>query len=76
MRRKKSPLSSDPLHAHLQAADWPWLDRFEAAPQLARFVNRQALLPVADLIASQNPWLDLRPFCLNYWLSRLNGHAS
>ena len=76
LRRKKSPLASDPLHAHLQAADWLWLDRFEAAPQLARFVNRKALLPVADLIASQNPWLDLRPFCLNYWLSRLNGHAS
>ena len=70
LRRKKTPLADDPLRLHLQRADWPRLNRFEAAPQLAQFVDRSALPQVGGVEGSQNPWLDLRPFCLNYWLSR------
>lgn len=73
LRRKKSPLADEPLRIQLQAHDWSWVDRFEASPQLARFVDRAAIPPVARLAAGHNPWSDLRPFCLNYWLSRDNG---
>jgi asparagine synthase (glutamine-hydrolysing) len=76
LRRPKSPLTSDPLRAHLQARDYSWLDRFEATPQLARFVNRRAIPRVATIANAENTWLDLRPFCLNYWLSRVNDYAS
>lgn len=72
LRRRKSPLAGDPLRAHLRTLDCSWMDRFEASPHLARFVNRPAVPPVAG---AQNPWLDLRPFCLNYWLTRVNDHA-
>ena len=75
LHRAKSPLASDPLQAHLQTADCSWVDRFEASPRLARFVDRRAIPAVASEAGSQNPWFDLRPFCLNYWLSRVNGHA-
>ena len=74
--RKKTPLAADPLQAHLQAAQPSWLDRFEAAPQLARFVNRDRVPPVTGPAASENVWTDLRPFCLNYWLSRGHDHAT
>ena len=70
LRRRKAPLSDDPLRLQLRAGDWSWLDRFEASPQLARFVNRAAIPPLA---AGHNPWRNLRPFCLNYWLSRDDG---
>ena len=76
LRRPKSPLAGDPLRAHLQTVDCSWLDRFEASPDLARFVNRTAIPPIANAASTANPWLDLRPFCLNYWLSRVNDHAS
>jgi asparagine synthase (glutamine-hydrolysing) len=76
LRRPKSPLAADPLRAHLQMIDCSWLDRFDPSPQLARFVNRAAIPPIVSAASSQNPWLDLRPFCLNYWLSRVNDHAS
>lgn len=73
LRRKKSPLMDDPLRIQLQAHDWSWIDRFEASPQLTRFVNRAAVPPLTHLAAGPNPWSDLRPFCLNYWLSRDSG---
>jgi asparagine synthase (glutamine-hydrolysing) len=68
LRRRKSPLADDPLRLQLQEGDWSWLDRFGASPQLSRFINRAALPSFAGL--AENPWSDLRPFCLNYWLSR------
>ena len=70
LRRQKSPLAEEPLRVQLQAHDWSWLDRFEASPQLGRFIDRAAVPAVATLAAGENPWSDLRPFCLNYWLSR------
>ena len=76
LRRPKSPLAADPLRAHLQMIDCSWLDRLDPSPQLARFVNRAAIPPIVRAASSPNPWLDLRPFCLNYWLSRVNDHAS
>jgi asparagine synthase (glutamine-hydrolysing) len=73
LQRPKAPLAGDPLRAHLQTEDCSWLDGFEESPHLERFVNRSAIPPIAY---TQNPWLDLRPFCLNYWLSRVNDYAS
>ena len=75
LRRKKSPLAEEPLRVHFRARDWSWLDRFDASPDLARFVNRESIPPLVRLAAGDNPWPDLRPFCLNYWLSRDNGRC-
>lgn len=68
LRRSKTTLAGDPLRAHLRNTDCAWLNHFEATPQLSRFVNRYAIPPVAS--AGRDPWVDLRPMCLNYWLSR------
>ncbi len=70
LQRSKSPLAGDPLRAHLQTADMSWIERVEIAPQLSRFVNRQALPSAASAAAAQDPWAHLRPLCLNYWLLR------
>jgi asparagine synthase (glutamine-hydrolysing) len=76
LRRAKAPLADDPLRVHVRNTDCSRLDRFEAAPELSRFVNRSAIPPVAGMAAGQNLWRDLRPLCLNYWLSRVNRHVS
>jgi asparagine synthase (glutamine-hydrolysing) len=76
LSRPKTPLANDPLRVHLRRRDFSQLDRFEAAPQLSRFVDRGAIPTVAGMAAGQNSWMDLRPLCLNYWLSRLNRYAS
>ena len=75
LRRPKSPFLFEPVRAHLLTPDLSWLNRFEAAPQLSRFVERRAVPPVATIAAAPDPWVDLRPLCLNYWLSRVNAHA-
>ena len=75
LRRPKTALGGDPLRAHLRRADWSRLDRFVAEPQLSQFVNRAAIPSVAAMTAGENLWLDLRPLCLNYWLSRINRYA-
>ena len=74
--RPKTPLAGDPLHAHLQSANLSRFDRFVPAPQLSRFVDRQAVPSVARIRAAADPWIDLRPLCLNYWLLRLDHHAA
>lgn len=76
LERPKSPLRGDPIRTHLQTSDVSWIDRLEAAPALSRFVNRRALPPAASAAAAADPWADLRPLCLNYWLLRAQRGAS
>ena len=74
LRRAKTPLPADPLRAHLQTTDLSWFDSFVAAPELSRFVNRRAVRPASELPRAADPWVDLRPLCLNYWLRNRHAH--
>lgn len=65
--RRKVPLAGDPLRAWLLTTRAPWLDGFDAAAELADFVDRNAI-PV--LKGGVDPWLPVRPLCLNAWLKR------
>ncbi len=69
--RRKSPLAGDPLRASLKLAGAERLDRFDAAPELARFVDLAAIPPLAGGGADTDPGLHIRPLCLNYWLTRV-----
>jgi asparagine synthase (glutamine-hydrolysing) len=66
--RPKTPLAGDPLCANLRESGAASLDGFDAGPDLARFVNRHAIPPLASV---DDPWLHLRPLCLDVWLKRL-----
>jgi asparagine synthase (glutamine-hydrolysing) len=72
LRRPKTPLPADPLRAHLQNLNLSWFDSVEAAPELSRFVNRSDVPPAARIVNAADPWVDLRPLCLNYWLLGLS----
>lgn len=67
--RPKAPLAGDHLRAKLRESGAASLDGFDAVPELGRFVNRDAIPPLGS---DDDPWLHLRPLCLNVWLRRLD----
>ena len=69
--RPKVALAGDPLRAQLRQAEVEWLDRFEPTPELAQFVDRAAIPLLAGGSNTDDPWLHVRPLCLNWWLKRL-----
>jgi asparagine synthase (glutamine-hydrolysing) len=69
--RRKTALAGDPLRATLRKPGVEWVDRFEPAPELARFVVRTAIPQLAGGCDGHDPWLHMRPLCLNYWLRRV-----
>ena len=70
--RRKSPLQSDPLIAHLSRQEASWVDHFEPVPELARYVIRSRIPPVSGEPDSWTAWIHLRPLSLNFWL---RGHT-
>ncbi|MBD3559360.1 hypothetical protein H6S82_10850, partial [Planktothrix sp. FACHB-1355] len=70
--RPKSPLAGDPISLLLKQAGSQWMDRFELAPVLTKYVKRNALPLVSGIKQDINEvWIDLRVLNLNYWLQHL-----
>lgn len=72
LQRRKTPLQEDPLRAHLSAASDKLREPLRPAPELARCVDQSALPPLSAARDVRDPWLDVRPYCLNHWLTRLH----
>jgi len=66
--RRKSPLIADPLVALLKMPEASWVDRFEAVPDLERYVVRDRVPAVHKELDSWAAWIHLRPLSLNFWL--------
>jgi len=66
--RRKSPLIADPLVALLKMPEASWVDRFEAVPDLERYVVRHRVPAVHKELDSWAAWIHLRPLSLNFWL--------
>ncbi len=70
--RPKTPLQEDPMTRHLRRRGSEWLDRFEPVPQLAAYVIREKIPPMAGRDNEpQEYWANLRPLSLNLWLEHL-----
>ncbi|MFB2972401.1 asparagine synthetase B [Aerosakkonema sp. BLCC-F183] len=70
--RPKSPLAGDPISLLLKQAGSQWMDRFDLAPVLTKYVKRNALPLVSGIKQDINEvWIDLRVLNLNYWLQHL-----
>ena len=65
--RPKAPLAGDPVWEHLRGCgpDW-WAKHFQPVPELARYVNPDAIPRVAP--NGYELMVDLQPVNLNYWL--------
>jgi asparagine synthase (glutamine-hydrolysing) len=66
--RRKSPLPVDPAVLLANQSDVTWIDRFSLAPELAQYIDRDRVPPVAGEDDSDSLSINLRPFTLNYWL--------
>jgi asparagine synthase (glutamine-hydrolysing) len=66
--RPKTPLRRDPVLELLQQPRCEWIDRFEAAPGLERYVVRDRIPTIFEEQDSWRAYVNLRPLCLNYWL--------
>jgi asparagine synthase (glutamine-hydrolysing) len=69
LRRPKTPLASDPVAELLRRDESRWIDQFEAAPELERYVDRSRVPPVTGG-SEVDPTINLRPLSLNFWLKR------
>jgi asparagine synthase (glutamine-hydrolysing) len=70
--RRKSPLPADPLIALLDRPEAAWVDRFEAVPELGRYVVRKRVPVVLGEKDPWRAWIHLRPLSLNFWLQQRN----
>ena len=66
--RPKAPLAGDPLVAHLRRRGVTWQHDFQPAPELLQWVDTTAIPTLPGSSGGSDPWRDLRPICLNYWL--------
>jgi asparagine synthase (glutamine-hydrolysing) len=64
--RPKAALGGDPLAAHLRRQGLTLRQHFDPAPELLGWVDAAAILSLNG--SERDPWRDLRPICLNYWL--------
>jgi asparagine synthase (glutamine-hydrolysing) len=71
-RRPKAPLAGDPFRAKLREARDPWWDRFDPTPELAQYVDRRAVPKLSSDVKGPDPWLNMRPLCLDHWLRRVH----
>jgi asparagine synthase (glutamine-hydrolysing) len=74
--RPKAPLAADPLHAQLRASGVRSWDTCPPTPELENRVDPAAVPNMAGGYDGQDPWLHVRPLCLNYWLKGVPVHAA
>ncbi|MGH9594023.1 MAG: asparagine synthase-related protein, partial [Bryobacteraceae bacterium] len=68
--RVKSPLIRDPILALLQKPEAAWVDTYEAAPELGKYVQRDKIGAAFRARDPQEAWVKLRPLSLNFFLQR------
>jgi len=66
--RAKSPLQADPVVALLKKPESAWVDRFQQASELERYVRRDQIPGVWKEGRPGVAWVNLRPLSLNFWL--------
>jgi asparagine synthase (glutamine-hydrolysing) len=71
-RRPKAPLAGDPIRELLRRQESSWVDRFEAAPEVEKYVLRGHIPRLFGEMDTDMIWTNLRPLSLNYWLPRRN----
>jgi len=71
--RPKTPLAGDPALHLSRRASVRWLDNFEVAPQLSRFVDLNRRRSLAEEETPDAIWANLRLFAFNYWLTHSHG---
>ncbi|MBE2271781.1 MAG: hypothetical protein IAE80_26345 [Anaerolinea sp.] len=72
LERQKTPLGNL-VNSLLQQPGVEWVDQWQAVPELARYVRREAIPPLVTDQRSGSEMVHLRPMLLNDWLGRYRG---
>ena len=72
--RPKAPLGGDPLEAGLRGSHGVPL--LSGMPEVAAYVNPDAAPIPMSGYKGDDPWLDVRPLCLSYWLAHARADMS
>jgi asparagine synthase (glutamine-hydrolysing) len=70
LQRPKTSLQEDPLRAHLTAASRMVRQPLRPVPALSACVDHAAVPCLDAWCGEEDPWLHVRPYCLNHWLAR------
>lgn len=72
-RRPKTPMLGDPVSVLLKQPSSQWVDRFESAPALAKYIDRDAVPLVSGTEQGANDaCISLQPLNFNQWLQELD----
>ncbi len=74
--RPKAPLAGDPLREWLNRADWKLPEGLARVPEVDDYVDRRALPEFTLLGQSDDPSRDVRPWCLDFWLTHDYGRRT
>lgn len=66
--RRKTPLASSPLIAHLRRPHTKWMDRINWHAEMESYVDRSRLAALRSDTPAEQADIDVRPLCLNFWL--------
>jgi asparagine synthase (glutamine-hydrolysing) len=69
--RPKTPLAGNSELEMLRELGAGWVDHFESATELAKYIDRSSIPLVIGERNTDRLWMNLRPLSLNYWLQRL-----
>ena len=72
-RRPKASLRRDPIAVRLPCTNPALFDQEQICPELGRYINLRRMPSYEDLLLSDEPAVDLRPWALNRWLLRQAG---
>jgi asparagine synthase (glutamine-hydrolysing) len=70
-RDRNAALGQEPVQEIVRREESAWVDRFEAVPELAKYVVRKRVPRVFCETDNAAIWTNLRPLCLNHWLQNL-----
>ena len=66
--RRKTPVTSNPLLAHVRRSQTGWMDPIEWNAEMDFYVKRSALPTFQGDMSAEQACAIVRPLCLNFWL--------
>jgi asparagine synthase (glutamine-hydrolysing) len=71
--RRKTPLASSPLIAHLRRPSAKWMDRINRNwhPEMESYIDRSRMAALQSDTSEEEADINVRPLCLNFWLQSI-----
>lgn len=68
LQRNKAPLAGDPLTVQIRRGTFAQFEQVRWEPEISRYIELQKCGILDGRLTSERARLEVRPFCLNFWL--------